>query len=119
MDGLGHLTDNEYWKLRRGNLCHLANVGFAYFLTSLMSKDIQIAHDGSVAARVGICHQDVNWPGGDQQLQLLGLSTSIGANHKWCVVDLWNGTRVQVDLAATQYDMFTYDRGYRWLPFCH
>ena len=113
LDPQGKLTDDEYWKLRRSNLCHLTNVGLASFLTGLISKGIRIVHDGTVANRIGICHQDIHWPKGTETIHLLGLSTDVSAEmHKWCVLDMESGDRIIVDLAATQFSVFKYDRGY-------
>eukprot|EP00956_Cyclotella_meneghiniana_P013613 scaffold19770_cov44-Cyclotella_meneghiniana.AAC.8 len=107
--------DDTYWKVRRSCLCNMTNYGVAYYLRTLMEEGIDIVHDGAVADRVGVCVGDVNWSKGTETIPIPDWSKPItikAKKHEWCILDMNDGSRIIVDLAAVQYDVFEYIREY-------
>jgi len=99
--------DDTYWKVRRSSLCHMTNYGVAYYLRTLMEKGIDIVHYGAVADRVGVCAGAINWSQGTETIHIPNRS-----QHEWCILDMKDGRRIIVDLAAVQYNVFEYIREY-------
>jgi hypothetical protein len=108
LDPKGVASNDEYWKVRRNNLCHMVNRGAAWFIEELIKAEgVKVQHGGAEIVRVGMCAGDYDVT---EVLPMLAPEFTLSPRHEWVVVDLSDGQRYLIDLGAIQYDVSSYDR---------